>query len=131
MAPTLETIAEDGPRALYDGDLAAALADDVALKGGSLRLADLQAYDAVWQEPLSFAYRAARLHVTPQLTAGPTLAEAFSKLEQDHAPAAAPDGRSFAACAGALKAAYARRLAEGRRQRGASGAGLHDALLGR
>ena len=112
LAPTLETIAEQGPRALYDGDLAAALAKDVEAKGGALRLADLNAYHAEWQDPLSFSYRAARFHVTPQLTAGPTIAAVFRRLEAGAAPGAAPDGATFAAYAAALIAAYARRLAE-------------------
>src|SRR3546814_10759184 len=82
MAPSLLEIAERGPRALYEGDLAAALARDVEAKGGSLRLADLKAYQAEWQEPLSLAYRGTRLHVTPRLTAGPTIADAFARLER-------------------------------------------------
>ena len=112
MAPTLETLAEEGPRALYDGDLAAALAKDVADKGGSLRLADLNAYQAEWQEALTFGYRAARFHVTPQLTAGPTVADVFARLEAGFAPGEAPGGEAYAAYAAALKAAYAKRLAE-------------------
>jgi gamma-glutamyltranspeptidase/glutathione hydrolase len=111
MAPSLQEIAERGPRAIYEGDLAAALAKDVAAKGGSLRLSDLQAYEAEWQEPLSFSYRAARLHVTPRLTAGPTIADAFERLERDFTPGEWPDGAAFAAYAAALKGAYARRLA--------------------
>ncbi len=111
MAPTLEEIAEQGPRALYDGDLAAALAKDVEAKGGSLRLADLTSYQAEWQEALSFDYRGARLHVTPHLTAGPTIAEVFARLAEDFTPATTPVGASYSAYAAALKAAYARRLA--------------------
>ncbi len=112
MVPTLAEIAEQGPRALYDGDLAAALAKDVEAKGGSLRLADLQAYQAEWQEALSFDYRDARLHVTPQLTAGPTIAEVFARLAEGFTPAASPVGAHYTAYAAALKAAYAKRLAE-------------------
>ncbi len=111
MAPTLATIAEEGPRALYDGDLAAALATDVAAKGGALRLSDLKAYQAEWQAPLSFDYRKARFHVTPQLTAGPTIADVFARLENGFAPGAAPDAEAFAAYAAALAAAYQKRLA--------------------
>jgi gamma-glutamyltranspeptidase/glutathione hydrolase len=110
MAPTLQEIAERGARALYDGDLAAALAKDVEAKGGSLRLADLQAYQAEWQAPLSFAYRDGRFHVTPRLTAGPTVADVFSRLEATYTPGERPDGAAFAAYATALKGAYAKRL---------------------
>lgn len=112
MAPTLEEIAAQGPRALYDGDLAQALAGDVEAKGGSLRLADLKAYRAEWQEALSVDYHGTRLHVTPHLTAGPTLADVFSKLETGFTPGSAPDGAAYAAYAAALKASYAKRLAE-------------------
>src|SRR3546814_1676598 len=111
MAPSLLEIAERGPRALYEGDLAAALARDVEAKGGSLRLADLKAYQAEWQEPLSFAYRGTRLHVTPRLTAGPTIADAFARLEAGFTPGERPNGAAFTAYAAAIKAAYARRLA--------------------
>jgi len=112
MAPSLLEIAERGPRALYDGDLAAALAKDVEAKGGSLRLADLKAYEATWQEPLSFDYRQARCHVAPHLTAGPTIADVFARLEGAFTPSGVPDGPAYAAYARALKAAYAKRLAE-------------------
>jgi gamma-glutamyltranspeptidase / glutathione hydrolase len=112
MAPSLQAIADEGPRALYDGDLGAALAADVEAKGGSLRRADLQAYHAEWQKPLSLDYRKARLHVTPQLTAGPTIAEVFRQLESGFTPGAAPDGAAYSAYANALGAAYRRRLAE-------------------
>ncbi|WP_340115329.1 gamma-glutamyltransferase [Pelagibius sp. 7325] len=110
MAPSLQAIADEGPRALYDGDLAAALAKDVEAKGGSLRLADLRAYHAEWQDPLSFGYREARFHVTPHLTAGPTIADVFSRLENAVTPGKAPEGGTYAAYAAALKAAYAKRL---------------------
>lgn len=110
MAPTLQAIADGGPRALYDGDLAAVLAKDVEAKGGSLRLADLNAYQAEWQEALSFQYRQARFHVTPHLTAGPTIADVFRRLESGFTPASAPDGAAYAAYAAGLNAAYAKRL---------------------
>ncbi|HMA13971.1 MAG TPA: gamma-glutamyltransferase, partial [Kiloniellaceae bacterium] len=123
MAPALTEIAERGPRALYDGDLAAALARDVEAKGGSLRLTDLKAYEAEWQEPLSFAYRKARFHVTPRLTAGPTIADAFRRMEDAFAPGERPDGVAFAGTTAALKGAYAARLAGA----GDTGANEHPA----
>src|SRR3546814_13609958 len=96
MAPSLLEIAENGPRALYEGDLAAALATDVEAKGGSLRLSDLQAYEAEWQEPLSVASRAARFHVTPRLPAGPPIADAFTRLARGFPPGDRPDGTPLA-----------------------------------
>src|SRR3546814_12198384 len=92
------------------GDLAAALATDVEAKGGSLRLSDLQAYEAEWQEPLSVAYRAARFHVTPRLTAGPTIADAFTRLDSGFTPGERPDGTAFADYAAPLQGALLGRL---------------------
>ncbi|WP_118132857.1 gamma-glutamyltransferase [Oceanicella sp. SM1341] len=111
MAPSLQAIADEGARALYDGDLGAALAADVEAKGGSLRRADLQAYQAVWQEARAVPYRDAMLWVTPHLTAGPTIADVFSNLSTGFTPGRAPDAAAYAAYAEACDAAYAKRLA--------------------
>lgn len=110
MGDTLERLAEAGARDLYDGDIAAALAADVQAKGGSLSRADLAGYRAEFEEPLSFAYRDARFHVTPHLTAGPTFRDVFARLEAAFTPGTAPDGAAYAGYAAALKAAYESRL---------------------
>ena len=81
MADTLEAIARNGPREMHDGDVARALARDVADKGGSLAYEDLSSYRATITDPLSFEGFGGRFHVTPTLTAGPTFADAFSRLE--------------------------------------------------
>ncbi|MEP3578300.1 MAG: gamma-glutamyltransferase, partial [Sulfitobacter sp.] len=109
MADSLDQIARHGARTLYDGDLGAAMAKDVQDKGGSLSREDLQAYRAEFHAPLDFAYRDARFHVVPGLTAGPTFRDTFASLEtEDLGSAPGPD--SYAAMAAALKGAYARRL---------------------
>ncbi len=107
MADSLDIIARDGARALYDGDLGAAMARDVQNKGGYLSHDDLRAYRADMEAPLSFSYRDARFHVVDGLTAGPTFRHAFTKLEKrsmDSKP------NAFAAFADALNTAYAARL---------------------
>ena len=53
MADSLDQIARHGARALYDGDLGAAMAADVQAKGGSLSHDDLRAYRATFCDPLS------------------------------------------------------------------------------
>ncbi|MFG6595918.1 gamma-glutamyltransferase [Sulfitobacter sp. 1A13368] len=109
MADSLDQIARHGSRALYDGDLGAAMARDVQEKGGCLSHDDLQAYRAEFSAPLDFAYRDARFHVVPGLTAGPTFRDTFASLAtEDLGNAPGPD--SYAAMAEALKGAYARRL---------------------
>ncbi|GHG78867.1 gamma-glutamyltransferase [Pseudodonghicola xiamenensis] len=111
MAATLEEIARGGARALYDGDLGAALAKDVQDKGGSLSHDDLRAYGATFHPALSFAYRDAMIHAVPGLTAGPTLKHALSlAAETPLSGSATPDGEAYAAWARGLKSAYASRL---------------------
>ena len=82
LAVSLQHIADEGPRALYEGSLARALAQDVQAKGGCLAEADLAAYQAQWVDPLTVAYRGGHLHAAPGLTGGPTFAQALGLLEQ-------------------------------------------------
>ncbi|MGE4327183.1 MAG: gamma-glutamyltransferase [Pseudodonghicola sp.] len=111
MAATLEEIARSGARALYDGDLGAALARDVQAKGGCLSHDDLRAYSATFHPALSFAYRDATLHAVPGLTAGPTLKQALClAAETELSGSASPDGEAYAAWARGLKSAYVNRL---------------------
>ena len=109
MADTLDAIARSGARELYDGDVGAMLASDVAAKGGSLSHDDLRAYGAEFQEPLIVEGFGGRLHLTPTLTAGPTLADVVTRFGAA-CRTAYGNGRT-AAFADALKAAYAERLA--------------------
>ena len=53
LADTITLIAEQGARAMYDGDLAAAIAADIANRGGLLGSADLSAYQPVVRETLA------------------------------------------------------------------------------
>ena len=110
LADTLDRIAQKGHREFFDGEVGEALAKDVADKGGPLRFADLNAYRAEVEQPLSFAYRDARFHVTPRMTAGPTFRAVFAALERDGAPRGAPGGAAFSAYAAALMEAYRERL---------------------
>ncbi|WP_415234368.1 gamma-glutamyltransferase [Pseudorhodobacter sp.] len=108
MADSLDALAQGGARALYDGDLGAALARDVQEKGGYLARGDLAAYRASIEAPLAVAYRDARFHVMDGLTAGPTFAHAMAEVEKHDLTTPA---NAFAAYADALKTAYAARLA--------------------
>lgn len=110
MADSLEQIARHGARALYDGDLGAAMAADIQAKGGSLSHDDLRSYAAEFHPALSFAYRDATIHAVPGLTAGPTLQHALGVAAETPLGDAA-DGTAFAAYARGLAAAYADRLA--------------------
>jgi len=127
LRSTLATLAECGARDFYEGDLARSMAADMGRDGGYLSVVDLAAYRAVVRNPLTIPYRRGRVHATPELSAGPTLAHTLRLLEVNPAlaaPGAAPDAAAYIAYAEALQAAYRERLtgmgdADGRRALGA------------
>ncbi|WP_281992547.1 gamma-glutamyltransferase [Sulfitobacter geojensis] len=110
MARSLQEIAEQGARALYDGDLAQMLAKDVQAKGGALSTDDLHNYHAFFCDPLSFDYRGTQFDVLPGLTAGPTMREAMQVMAEREL-GAAPDSKAYSAYADGLNQSYATRLA--------------------
>ena len=111
LAASLRQVAEQGPRALYEGPLAAALVRDIRAKGGCLSEADLAGYQAEWALPLAIPYRGGQVFAAPGLTGGPTLAEALRLLESELQPArGGPDAASYRAVARALDAAFRSRL---------------------
>ena len=140
LAATLDHIAVDGARSLYEGDLARHLATEIQAAGGSLSLADLNAYQPRVGAPLAIPYRDAVVHATPEMTAGPTLARTLQALAGwtpepkrggaggGSAGGAGPDAAAYKAYARALQQAYRERLGEmgdvdGRRAIGAQGLG--------
>lgn len=111
LAGTLKQIAEEGPRALYEGSIARALVRDVRAKGGCLSEADLAAYRAEWAEPLAVPYRDGHVYAAPGLTGGPTYAQALKLLERELSPGqGGPDAPAYQAMARALAAAFDTRL---------------------
>lgn len=111
LAETLERLASDGPRAFYEGALAERIAAEVQGLGGSLSAADLAAYRARIVEPLRIGYRDATIWATPELSAGPTLADVLRRHEAvETGPE--PDAAWYGSIAKALSAAYVTRLAE-------------------
>jgi gamma-glutamyltranspeptidase / glutathione hydrolase len=57
FAQTLQSLAEDGYDAFYQGAIGQQIVDCVQAAGGRLTLADLAAYQAEWVEPIAVAYR--------------------------------------------------------------------------
>lgn len=110
MARSLQELAEQGARAMYDGDLAQMLARDVQDKGGSLSAEDLRRYNAFFSDPLSFDYRGTRFDVLPGLTAGPTMQEAMKVMAARALDATVPGAATYGAYTDGLDAAYATRL---------------------
>ncbi len=52
LAKTLETLAAQGPRALYEGPIAAAIVEAARAAGGTLSMADLAGYRTLERKPL-------------------------------------------------------------------------------
>jgi gamma-glutamyltranspeptidase/glutathione hydrolase len=65
LASTLELLANDGVRTLYDGDLARRICAHVPLT-----LADLAAYEVIEREPLSVLYRGHEFRTNPPPSSG-------------------------------------------------------------
>lgn len=83
LAATLELIAADGPRALHRGDLADAIAADVAARGGLLGRADLAAYIPVVRDPLTTRVRGWSLSTTTPPSVGGVVVAAMLRLLED------------------------------------------------
>ncbi len=111
-AKTLEWIAEHGADSLYRGELAVALSSEIQAAGGSLSAADLERYRALVSPSLAIPYRNAVVHATPELTAGPTLAQTLKQLSAWTPSGKQPDAAAYAAYGRALQAAYRQRLAD-------------------
>ena len=113
LARTLQRIAEGGPRAFYEGEVARSLVRDVRAKGGSLAEEDLASYRAQWAEPLAVPYRGGRVFAAPGLTGGPTFAQALRLLQEQWQPEQrGPGAAAYRALARALDAAFRARLSD-------------------
>jgi gamma-glutamyltranspeptidase / glutathione hydrolase len=83
LARTLRRIATDGPRALYEGPLADAIAAYAAAHGGLLDRADLAAHHSEIAVPLATTFRDLTVHCTPPPSQALVLLEILNILEQD------------------------------------------------
>jgi gamma-glutamyltranspeptidase/glutathione hydrolase len=66
LGRTLRTLAEEGPRAFYEGSVARLITAEMRRSGGMLDEEDLAAYRARWRSPQAITF-AGRLVVTPPL----------------------------------------------------------------
>ncbi len=108
LAGTLERLATAGAQDFYEGEIAHALASDVAAAGGWLSAGDLADYRATVAAPQTLRRGGAEIHLLEGLNAGPTFATALAQLPA--LPAGAPGPAGFSALARALWAAYQDRL---------------------
>jgi gamma-glutamyltranspeptidase/glutathione hydrolase len=65
LAETYEAIAAEGPGYLYGGPLGKAMVEHLHDLGGPMSMADLEAVEPVWEQPLATSYRDLLVHVPP------------------------------------------------------------------
>ncbi len=86
LGEALLRLARDGAEPFYTGDIATAVCDWLAARGGSLCAADLAGYEAVEREPVEMSYRDRAILTNPPPSAGGTLL-AYALALLDHGPA--------------------------------------------
>ena len=111
LARTLRAIAEKGPRAFYEGEIADAIVRAARAAGGILTAEDLAAYRPRLREPLRGSYRGRELIAfPPPSSGGVTLVEILNILEGfDLAASGAGSSASIHRIAEAMKLAFADR----------------------
>jgi gamma-glutamyltranspeptidase/glutathione hydrolase len=111
LARSLEAIARGGAKVFYQGEIAAAIADDIRALRGILSREDFAAYEAGEPPPQTLHYRAHRVITLPGLTGGPTVARALGLLaREDLAKHRQLSAESLHRIAVAVRAAFAERL---------------------
>jgi len=113
LAATLRMLAREGPKAFYEGDIARAIADELARQGGLVTRADLAAYEPRLREPVRGSYRGLEvLSFPPPSSGGVALVQMLAVLEGfDLAARGAGSSASLHVVAEAMKLAFADRAA--------------------
>jgi gamma-glutamyltranspeptidase/glutathione hydrolase len=82
LGDALERLGSEGARPFYEGDIATAIVDWLAARGGLVTRADLSAYEAVDREPIGVSYRGRQVLTNPPPSAGGILiARALAMLD--------------------------------------------------
>jgi gamma-glutamyltranspeptidase/glutathione hydrolase len=81
LAQSLRLVAEGGPEAFYNGDLAARIADAVRAAGGEMTAADFAGHTSDVAEPIATEYRGWTVYETPLPTQGLIVLEELNILE--------------------------------------------------
>jgi gamma-glutamyltranspeptidase/glutathione hydrolase len=109
LLATLRQIAKAGGRDYYEGELAKGIVADLARGGSKISADDLKTYKAQLVEPLRYDYHGKTLLLPPNLTAGPSLRDAFDVAGPKIGETLS--AQSYIAYIEGLTAAYEKRLA--------------------
>ncbi|MGB0712472.1 MAG: gamma-glutamyltransferase [Gammaproteobacteria bacterium] len=84
MADTLETLAIEGDRLFYEGEIGQSLGAASVASGGHLDMEDLRRYQVVRRRPLDIRYRDTRVLTNPPPSSGGLLIGFALELLRDH-----------------------------------------------
>lgn len=108
LAATLEQLARAGLRDFYEGDLASAIARDLAQAGSPVAARDLAAHQASWRTPLALAHSRGTLHNMPAPTQGVVSLLILGILDRLGVERVAPESADYVhLCVEAVKQAFA------------------------
>lgn len=82
LANTLESLAAEGPSALYGGEVGARLVEGLRALGSPLRLEDLRRHEVGLDSPISARYRGLDVSVVPPTSQGFTLLQLLAVIER-------------------------------------------------
>ena len=82
LGASMQTIAEEGADAVYEGEIAEAIAGEVQAQGGFMTVDDLAAFEVEWPEPVSTTYNGAEVYELPPNNQGLIAREALNVAEQ-------------------------------------------------
>lgn len=86
LAETLEVVAAEGPRELYEGDLGRRIAESVRERGGLLTRDDLTAYEPVVRSSLTVGWKQGRVATNPPPAVGGACLAAMLMLAEEDGP---------------------------------------------
>jgi len=82
LGATMQRIAAEGADVIYEGDVAAQIADEVQSNGGFMTVDDLAAFEPEFVEPVSTTYNGAEVHELPPNNQGLIALEALNIAEE-------------------------------------------------
>ncbi|MFC7228853.1 gamma-glutamyltransferase [Salinirubellus salinus] len=82
LGASMQTIAEEGADALYDGEIGEAIVDEVQSAGGFMELDDLRSFEVEWPDPVSTTYRGTEVWELPPNNQGLIALEALNVAEE-------------------------------------------------
>ena len=82
LAATLRAIVDQGPRAFYEGELAARIVEFLAANGAIITRDDFAAYEALDAPTITTGYHGATVHAAGKGTGGTSLSQALRMLDR-------------------------------------------------